>query len=305
MRKEADKLLVLSILKSMVYIKTEDMLVETANLQGDSVQKPFLKWAGGKYRILEKILRELPSGSRFVEPFAGSCAVYLNVKATRALICDINADLIGLYRHLQQEGEEFILYCQSFFTSGNNTKECYLELREEFNRCNDSRKRGALLLYLNRHSFNGLVRYNSKGGFNVPFGKYKSPFFPLNEMRRFYAKTQETETDFVCCDFRTAFSQLTDGDFVYCDPPYVPLSKTSSFTGYAENGFAAQDQRDLASLAKETHLKGIPVVLSNHDTAVARELYAAAEIKLFDVQRFISCNGGNRAVVPELLAIYR
>lgn len=268
-------------------------------------RKPFLKWAGSKYRVLDKILKELPTASRFVEPFAGSCAVYLNVAATRSLVCDVNADLISLYQHIQQEGDEFILYCQSFFTSDNNTKERYFEIREEFNLCNDARKRGALLLYLNRHSFNGLVRYNSKGGFNVPFGKYKSPYFPMKELHDFYIKTQEVETRFACCDFRNVFAELESGDVVYCDPPYVPLSATASFTAYAGNEFSLQDQQDLAMLSEAAHRKGIPVILSNHDTDITRNLYATAEVKLFNVQRFISCNGNNRAAAPELIAIYR
>ncbi len=268
-------------------------------------RKPFLKWAGGKYRILDTILRELPAGSRFVEPFAGSCAVYLNVKVETALICDVNADLVCLYQHIQREGTDFIMYCQSLFIPENNTKERYIEIRNEFNTCKDTRKRGSLLLYLNRHSFNGLVRYNSRGEFNVPFGKYKTPYFPLKELTDFYTKTQEVETHFVCCDFRTAFDELKKGDIVYCDPPYVPLSETASFTTYAGNEFDIRDQQDLAMLSKAAHDKGIPVILSNHDTHITRKLYADAEIKSFNVQRFISCNGDNRATVPELLAIYR
>jgi DNA adenine methylase len=268
-------------------------------------KKPFLKWAGGKYRIIDKILSELPARPRFVEPFAGSCAVYLNAKAESALVCDINADLIYLYQHIQHEGEEFILYCKSFFTPYNNTKDRYLELREEFNNSHAPHKRGALLLYLNRHSFNGLIRYNSKGGFNVPFGKYKAPYFPLKELYDFYAKTQQTVTVFECCDFRAVFSRLEKNDVVYCDPPYVPLSETASFTTYAGNEFSIKDQQDLAALSEAAYRRGIPVILSNHDTDITRNLYAAAEVKLFNVQRFISCNGDNRTAAPELLAVYR
>ncbi len=268
-------------------------------------RKPFLKWAGGKYRVLDKILRELPVGSQFVEPFAGSCAVYLNIEAKTALICDVNADLICLYQHIQREGKEFISYCQEFFAPSNNTKEKYIEIRNEFNICKDTRKRGALLLYLNRHSFNGLIRYNLTGEFNVPFGKYKEPYFPLKELTEFYKKTQEVETCFLCCDFRNTFDKLENGDVIYCDPPYIPLSATSNFTNYAGSDFSIKDQRDLAELSKAAHNKNIAVILSNHDTDITRNLYADAEIKSFNVQRFISCNGDNRALIPEILAIYR
>lgn len=275
-------------------------------VSGEAVQrKPFLKWAGGKYRILDRILRELPVGARFVEPFAGSCAVYLNVSAASALVCDINADLINLYQHLQREGEPFIRYCQSFFTPANNTRKRYLGMREAFNSSREPRERGALFLYLNRHAFNGLVRYNSRGTFNVPFGTYKMPYFPLKELRDFHAKTQEVDTVFACRDFRTIFAKLRAGDVVYCDPPYVPLSGTASFTAYAGTEFTAADQRDLAALSEQARHRGITIVLSNHNTAATRQLYAEAELTAFDVQRFISCHGDKRTAAPELLAVYK
>ena len=282
-----------------------DRLPDESSLEHCVRVKPFLKWAGGKFRLLDTILRELPPGIRFVEPFAGSCAVYLNAAASAALVCDVNADLIGLYQHIQREGEEFIRYCQGFFTPGGNTREEYLKRRQEFNASGDARARGALLLYLNRHAFNGLVRYNSRGEFNVPFGRYASPYFPLKELREFYRRTREVDTEFACRDFRAVFAGLKPGDVVYCDPPYVPLSETASFTAYAGSGFNAGDQLDLARLAAAARDKGIPVLLSNHNTEVTRDLYAAAEVLRFSVQRFISCNGADRTAAPELLAIYR
>jgi DNA adenine methylase len=266
--------------------------------------RPFLKWAGGKYRILDKILPELPAGDRFVEPFAGSCAVYLNACFHSALICDLNRDLVSLYQHIQQEGETFIQYCASFFAPEYTPPAAYLYLRDKFNSTGDARKRAALLLYLNRHAFNGLVRYNSKGLFNVPCGKYKSPHFPLAELRAFHRKTQSTDTQFQTVDFRVVFADLKAGDVVYCDPPYVPLSATSSFTAYAGKTFTDRDQRDLAALAREAWQKGAVIVLSNHDTALVKSLYAEARIIRFAVQRCISCNGANRGTAPELLAVY-
>ena len=266
--------------------------------------KPFLKWAGGKYRILDKILQELPTGARFVEPFAGSCAVYLNTDFPEALVCDLNSDLINLYRHIQGEGEAFIQYCASFFTSENNTRSGYMALRDKLNASTETRERSALLLYVNRHAFNGLIRYNSKGGFNVPFGKYKKPYFPLEELRAFYRKTQSMPTEFMAADFRSIFASLKPGDVVYCDPPYMPLSQTANFTAYAGNAFHVQDQSDLAVCAREAWQKGIHVVLSNHDTEITRNLYSSATLKRFAVQRFISCDGDNRGAAPELLAVY-
>ena len=266
--------------------------------------KPFLKWAGGKYRILDKILRELPAGARFVEPFAGSCAVYLNADFPKALVCDLNSDLINLYRHIQSEGEDFLRYCASFFTPENNSRSGYAALRDRLNASSESRERAALLLYVNRHAFNGLIRYNSKGGFNVPFGKYTKPYFPLQELRAFSRKTQSTATEFLAADFRAVFARLEPGDVVYCDPPYVPLSRTAGFTAYAGKVFGMREQQDLATLAGEARQKGIHIVLSNHDTELTRRLYASALLKHFAVQRFISCDGDKREAAPELLAVY-
>lgn len=268
------------------------------------LKKPFLKWAGNKYRILDKILKEIPKAQRFVEPFAGSCAVYLNCTAKVALINDINQDLIGLYQHIQANGEEYIKYCESFFTPENNTKEAFLALREKFNHSVNSEERGALLLYLNRHCFNGLVRYNSKGKFNVPFGSYKKPYFPLNELWEFYKHTKNVQTSFTAKDFKAIFDELQTGDVVYCDPPYVPLSSTASFTAYSENSFALTQQTELANCARKAFERGITVILSNHSTDTTKELYKHANIKEFEVQRFISCKGNSRNKAPELLAIY-
>ncbi len=267
--------------------------------------RPFLKWAGGKFRLLDAILRELPEGTRLVEPFAGSAAVYLNAPFARALVCDANADLIALYASLQQEGEAFIGFCRSFFTAENNTRDRYYELRERYNHAQDARLRGALFLYLNRHAFNGLVRYNSRGGFNTPFGSYKKPYFPQAELRAFYRKAQSMDTEFAARDFRQVFAELRPGDVVYCDPPYVPLSSTANFTAYAGISFGEADQQELARLAAGAWGRGIPVILSNHDTEGARTLYPEARLEYFAVQRFISCNGSRREAAPELLAVYR
>jgi len=267
--------------------------------------KPFLKWAGGKYRLADRILAQLPPGRRFVEPFAGSAALYLNVPFARALVSDSNPDLIALYRCVQVEGPSFIDYCRSFFSEENNRKERFYELRDCFNRAQEPRERAALLLYLNRHAYNGLVRYNVKGGFNVPFGAYKRPYFPLAELSAFQARTRETETRFIAEDFRKVFAKLRPGDVVYCDPPYVPLSATANFTAYAGMPFGPEDQRDLAAEAQKAAGRGIPVLISNHDTAITRTLYSGAEVMQFAVQRCISCKGGKREAAPELLAVYR
>ena len=154
------------------------------------MQKPFLKWAGGKTKLCGKINKELPHGDRLIEPFVGSGAVFMNTNYENYLLADVNNDIITMYKYLQTEGQLFIDYCRTFFIQANNTQSVFLTNRLEFNTTTDTRLKSALFLYLNRHCFNGLCRYNKKGGFNVPFGKYDKPYFPEAEMKAFHAKSK-------------------------------------------------------------------------------------------------------------------
>ncbi len=266
--------------------------------------KPFLKWAGNKYAILDRVQEVLPAGNRLVEPFAGSGAVFLNTDYAQALLADSNADLISLYKLLQLQGDEFIAYCRTFFTGEHNHAERYYALREEFNRTQDRRRKAALFLYLNRHGYNGLCRYNAKGGFNVPFGRYAKPYFPEKEMKAFHRKAAHAE--FRVADFREVVRDARAGDVVYCDPPYVPLSSTANFTSYHTGGFGSREQNDLARMAELLSARGIPVLISNHDTDVTLVAYrhASSLVKL-NVRRMISCNASNRKKAKELLALFK
>lgn len=264
--------------------------------------KPFLKWAGNKYKIVERIKDLLPPGNRLVEPFVGSGALFLNSDYPRYLLSDANADLITLYQHLQTEGEAFIAYCRPLFTPENNDKDRYYALRTEFNETGDLRRKSAIFLYMNKHGYNGLCRYNMKGGFNVPFGRYKRPYFPEAEMHHFHQKAQSAT--FQQANFAAVLAGCQLGDVVYCDPPYVPLSSTANFTSYSANGFGWNEQTELARQAANLAKRGIPVVISNHDTKLVRLAYEEAEIESFEVRRFISCNGDKREKTAELLALF-
>lgn len=265
--------------------------------------RPFLKWAGNKYQIIENIKRILPKGKRLVEPFVGSGAVFLNTDGFSSYwLNDNNPDLINLFLTLQKEGDAFIDYCRSFFTPENNTPERYYELRDLFNKTNDVILKSALFVYLNRHGYNGLVRYNSRGEFNVPFGQYKKPYFPEKEMKYFFYKSQNAI--FTTGDFTDVMNYVEDGDVVYCDPPYIPLSNTANFTNYYANGFSLQQQEKLAQLAVELSKRGIPVIISNHDTEFTKNIYKTAKIYKLKVRRYISCNGDARNKVNEILAVF-
>ncbi|WP_020375822.1 Dam family site-specific DNA-(adenine-N6)-methyltransferase [Sulfobacillus thermosulfidooxidans] len=266
--------------------------------------KPFLKWAGGKYRLLNRIRERLPRGTRLIEPFVGSAAVWLNTDYPHALLADNNRDLIQLYQTLQKYGAAFIEYCRSYFVPDNNVAERYYALRQRFNSTEDPWEKSALFLYLNRHGYNGLCRYNGAGAFNVPFGRYRQPYFPEEEMYYFAEKAKTAE--FVWEDFRAVMSSAKAGDVIYCDPPYVPLSPTANFTGYSAGGFDWRDQKDLAMWAENLAKQGIPVLISNHATDFTEHIYVhrGALLDYFDVQRFISCDGNHRQVAHELLALF-
>ena len=180
-------------------------------------KSPFLKWAGRKTRIFGQLGCLLPvSGRRLVGPFVGSGAVFLNTNYPENVLSDSNADVINLFRVLARGGSEFVEICQALFTPQNNREERFYELRSEFNACSDVVRRSALFVYLNRHCFNGLCRYNRKGEFNTPFGRYRRPYFPRVEMLAFAEKLAEAELR--VGDFRAVLREA-GGEDVVCGPP--------------------------------------------------------------------------------------
>lgn len=267
--------------------------------------RAFLKWAGGKYGLSEAIGKLLPKGDRLIEPFVGAGSIFLNSDYQDYLLNDINQDLINLYNHLKNMPQQFIDDSKKLFCPETNQAEAYYQFRAEFNSCTDTYQRSLLFLYMNRHGFNGLCRYNKSGGYNVPFGKYKKPYYPEAELEFFAEKAQKAT--FVCKGYRDMFSESKSGDVIYCDPPYVPLSKTANFTSYAGNGFGLDEQADLANAAEEvSHGKAIPVLISNHDTIWTRKIYANANnIKSINVARTISQKGAGRKKVAELMVLYK
>ncbi|MDI9818447.1 MULTISPECIES: Dam family site-specific DNA-(adenine-N6)-methyltransferase [unclassified Legionella] len=264
--------------------------------------KPFLKWAGNKYRCIETILSSLSPANRLIEPFTGSGAIFVNSDYPGYLLAEQNADLINLFKFLQLEGEGFIDYCEAFFSYENNCEAKYYQFREQFNQSTDLKYKAALFLYLNRHGYNGLCRYNQRGLYNVPFGRYRKPYFPRQEMTHFYQKSHKAQ--FVVSDFRHTFSQAKTGDLIYCDPPYVPLSSSANFASYTHKKFKEQDQLELAQLAMESASRGITVIISNHDTALTRHYYRHSKIISFPVSRLISCNPQKRQAAQEIVAIF-
>lgn len=264
--------------------------------------KPFLKWAGSKFRCIETILNSFPPANRLIEPFTGSGAIFVNSSYSHYLLAEENKDLIALFKHLQEGGDEFISYCERLFTAENNCAHKYYQFREQFNESTNDQYKAALFLYLNRHGYNGLCRYNQSGFYNVPFGRYNHPYFPRQEMMFFHQKSKQAQ--FIHSDFRQSFAEAKPGDLIYCDPPYVPLSPSANFSSYTEKKFREQDQIDLANLAMKSAQQGITVIISNHDTDFTRHYYRESKIISFPVKRFISCQANKRLPAQELVAIF-
>ncbi len=266
-------------------------------------QRAFLKWAGGKFTLADAIRRVLPPGEKLIEPFVGAGSVFLNTDYDKYLLNDINPDLINLYRILKRRPRTYINDARDLFVPQTNSADAFYALRAQFNASTDIYERSLLFLYLNRHGYNGLCRYNASGGFNVPFGRYKKPYFPEAELEFFAEKSRKAT--FTCEPFQDSFRRARKGNVMYCDPPYLPLSPTANFTSYASRGFSFDEQKILAEKAVHAaRNRHIPVLLSNHDTDQARHLYQGAEITTLQVSRFISQNGATRRKVAELLAYF-
>lgn len=265
--------------------------------------KSFLKWAGGKSKVVSQLKPLLKRGKRLVEPFVGSGALFLDSDYEEYLLCDTNSDLINLYLNLQKKGEELIKKTEMLFLPQNNTSDRYYEFRARFNALSgDDIEKSALFIYLNRHAFNGLCRYNKKGAFNVPFGKYHRPRLPLESMMDFSTKARKAE--FKCQDFRETFKSLRTDDVIYCDPPYIPLSETSSFTSYSKDKFDLSDHVDLANEAVQVKRQGLQCLISNHDLELTRELYSEAIIYELLVQRSIASRSESRQKISEIVAVF-
>lgn len=269
--------------------------------------RPFLKWPGGKYRLVSTLKSYLGNESCLVEPFVGAGALFLNTQHSRVIVNDVNTDLINLFRQLQNNSLNLTKEAKKLFVTKNNQAKIYYRFRERFNDSQDLWERALLFLFLNRHGYNGLCRYNAKGFYNVPFGAYKRPYFPEYEMQVFSKRAQHVT--FHCQDYTDLLNQLLQSPrlekmTIYCDPPYAPLTETANFTGYAAKRFTLEDQKRLAQLAKALAKKGAKVLISNHDTPFTREIYRGARCQEIEVSRTISCKTDTRHKVSEIIACF-
>lgn len=263
------------------------------------IEKTILKWAGSKIGIMEQLRPHLPKAKRLVEPFAGSCAVMMNTDYEQYLIADVNNDLITMYQQIASDNiDEVIRTAYDLFELEAVESGYYVE-RDFFNKSKRVLQPefiAAYFIYLNRHCYNGLCRYNQKGSFNVPRGNYKKPYFPEKEIRAFAAKAVKANIQHLV--WQDTLSLVDFGDGVYCDPPYMG----KNFTQYHADGFTDSDNEALAFALKDLNdIQGNPVTVSN--SLAAKELYAdlGFTIHVIEAPRTIAANG-NRKKAPEIIA---
>lgn len=272
---------------------------ETTNL------KSVTKWGGGKRQLLPVLHDLIPEDfENYFEPFIGGGAMLFSLAPENAVINDINSDLIEMYRTIKETPEELLELLEKH--QENNTKEYYLKIREldrsdAINRLSRV-ERAARLLYMLRVDFNGLYRVNSKGQFNVPYGRYKNPRIAdrknIMSVSNYFNHANVT---FYNGDFEKAVTDVKEHDFVYFDPPYIPLTETAAFTSYTSDGFGLEEQERLRDLFFKLSDKGAYVMLSNSDTPITRELYKDGNIHSVQVSIAINSKASKRGKVGEVV----
>jgi len=263
--------------------------------------KPFLKWPGGKRQLLRELLRHIPKKyGRFFEPFVGGGALFFSVKPEYGYISDINPELINAYEVVQNNVEELI----ESLKKHKNTEKYFYQLRdadrsEEYGYWSKVEK-ASRLIYLNKTCFNGLYRMNSDGHFNVPYGFYKNPNI-VDEHNLIACSVLLKKTEIALSSFEAIEKKARKGDFVYFDPPYVPLNKTSSFTKYYKDDFDLDAQFALRELCDRLTSKGVLFMLSNSYTETVKQLYKNYHVKVVKANRAINCKADGRGKINELI----
>ena len=263
---------------------------------------PFIKWAGGKRQLLSQIDPYIPKNfNKYIEPFLGGGALFFYLLPKNAILNDINQDLINTYRIIKENVSELIISLKKH----KNEEEYFYKIRsvdrnsEEFNRWSDVEK-ASRTIYLNRCCYNGLYRVNSKGHFNAPFGKYKNPKFCDEENLKAVHKVLKN-VKLMNNSFELSFNFAEKDDFIYFDPPYVPLSESANFTSYTKSSFKKEDQIKLFNVFKELDQKGCRLLLSNSYNEFILKLYKNYQINIVSAKRAINSDPDKRGEIKEVL----
>ena len=259
--------------------------------------KPFLKWAGGKTRLLAEIRKFLPKNFRkYHEPFVGGGALFFDLQPERAVLSDINPQLINCYLAIKKDPCAVMKILDQFSFG----REAYYEIRATDEETLDPFEKAARMIYLNKTCFNGLWRVNRKGLFNVPIGSYKNPkLYNRDNLLAIHRRLANTEICYT--DFSTITDRVHTGDLVYFDPPYVPISATSNFTAYAKSPFGLEEQTRLRDICIKLSEMGVFVLLSNSKSPIVQELYEGFNLEVVYASRSISGKGSARGKVAEFL----
>ncbi len=265
---------------------------------------PVVKWAGGKRQLLEDIAAHLPHKYfTYYEPFLGGGAVFFELQPQKAVVNDINGELINVYNVIRDNIEDLIADLKKH----KNEADYFYKIREmdrnreKYNKLSDVEK-ASRILYLNKTCYNGLFRVNQQGEFNAPFGRYKNPNIVNEEVLRAVNNYfNKAEITFKCGDFIEAVQGIRKGDFVYFDPPYDPISDSANFTGYNRNGFSRREQIRLKRLCDQLDRKSINFLLSNSATEFILDLYKDYNITIVQAKRAINSKGNKRGSVDEVL----
>jgi len=269
----------------------------------DTNYKPVLKWAGGKRQLLNDLIKYIPDNfNKYYEPFIGAGSFLIKLhslnKINNAIISDLNTDLYNLYITIKSNPYALINKLNNLEFKNNSND--YYKARELFNSTDDIINRSALLIYLNKHCYNGLYRVNSQNKFNVPYGKYINPVMP-SESNIISISRLLQKCTILNKDFEEAVKNASKNDFVYFDPPYMPVNKTSNFTDYTSNGFNEKDQERLYNVFKKLSDKGIYIMESNSDTIFIKNLYKGFNLIEVNARRSINSIGTKRGIINELI----
>lgn len=262
---------------------------------------PFLKWAGGKSQLLATYTQFFPDKfHQYYEPFVGAGAVFFRLGSMRpemrATISDCNAELINCYETIKSDVNSVIEQLRTY----HNDEELFYHIRALSPAKLTKPERAARMIFLNKTCFNGLYRVNSKGQFNVPFGRYKNPRI-CDEENLIAVSNRLSKVKVLHRSFQHVLEEADKGDFVYFDPPYVPLNNTANFTSYTENCFGLNEQRLLADAFRTLDKRGCYVMLSNSDTKIVRDLYRDFYVNRVKATRAINCHADKRGQISELL----
>lgn len=273
-------------------VKTTKRQDKEDDTQAGPPPRPFVKWAGGKRQLLDVLSAAAPdSFSRYYEPFIGGGAFLFSQLPDSATISDANPELINCYQVVRDDVEALI---RSLRTHKNEEEHFYYVRAKNLSEMSPV-QRASRFIFLNKTCFNGLYRENLKGQFNAPFGRYENPkIVDTENLRAISEYLQTDDIEIHCSGYQSVLNKAQAGDFVYLDPPYVPMTKTASFASYVKGGFSLNDQAELAKMFAELTKKRVLVMLSNSNTPVIHDLYKGFNIKTIHATRSINCKGGKR-----------